>query len=135
MQQWYPLTDALISVSDRPLAVPADCFSEIQRFVVLLYSRSSPLSLVNERHQELFCQSTRQITNIPPTEDSLMQHTKRAILQAGHCWAETLKPVQYLPNPSDQGWLYIGRKWQPNWLTLNESAKSYYEHCGCSKGC
>ena len=51
---------------------------EIERFVVTLYSRTSECKFVNEARKKLFA-SGQQIENIPPTQDALIQHTKRAI--------------------------------------------------------
>ena len=53
---------------------------EIERFVVTLYSRTSECKFVNEARKKLFANG-RQIENIPPTQDALIQHTKRAINQ------------------------------------------------------
>ncbi|VDI08968.1 Hypothetical predicted protein, partial [Mytilus galloprovincialis] len=61
----------------------------IERYVVLLYDRSSTAYTVNELKKQLFTQKTRTIDNIPPTRDALLQHTKRSAYQgsviSGNC--------------------------------------------------
>ena len=54
----------------------------LERFVVLLYHKTSSKLEVNESRFELFSAMNRQIDNIPPTAASLVEHTKRAVLQA-----------------------------------------------------
>ena len=54
----------------------------LERFVVLLYHKTSSKLEVNESHFELFSAMNRQTDNIPPTAASLVEHTKRAVLQA-----------------------------------------------------
>ena len=53
----------------------------IQRFVVLIYDRTSASTTVNECRRNLFTKG-RLVHSIPPTEDALRQHVKRAILQS-----------------------------------------------------
>ena len=54
----------------------------LERFVVLLYHKTNSKLEVNESLFELFSAMNRQIDNIPPTAASLVEHTKRAVLQA-----------------------------------------------------
>ena len=54
----------------------------LERFVVLLYHKTSSKYEVNESRFELFSAMNRQIDNIPPTAASLVEHTKRAVFQA-----------------------------------------------------
>ena len=60
------------------------------RFVVLLYDRTSPCQGVNDARKVLFAQKGRTLENIPPTADTLVQHTKRVAYQAGHCWGQCM---------------------------------------------
>ena len=64
--------------------------ASIERFVVLLYRRTCPLSRVNHACQVLFAQGTRSIENIPPTHGAILGHTKRAPYQAGRVWGADL---------------------------------------------
>ena len=77
------------------------------------------------------------LDNIPPTEDALLQHVKRATYEAGFIWGQSLENIQQLPNLSDWGWQQIYDRWTPRWITLPEASKSCQEliHCGCKKAC
>ena len=35
---------------------------------------------------------------------ALVEHTKRAAYQAGHCWRQALVPSRVLPSPQEWGW-------------------------------
>ena len=73
----------------------------LERFVVLLYDRTSIQGSINEA---LFTRKGRAIDAIPPTQAALMQHIKRAAYQAGHCWSQAMIPNPEIPSPSDWGW-------------------------------
>ena len=55
----------------------------LERFVVLMYDRSSNCTTVNDARKEIFAQKGRPIEAIPPKADALWQHSKRATYQAG----------------------------------------------------
>ena len=116
-------------ISERTLEV-------IERFVVLMYSRTSDLSRVNDARKQLFAQKSRSLESIPPTQAALEQHLKRARYQC-NCWNMCLSPDPQLPDPFDWGWTKVSAEWQPLWSTLPEASQSCYEliHCGCKKGC
>ena len=56
----------------------------IQRFAVLLYSRTCGLENVNEARKHMFAQGSISLENIHLTEASLLEHCKRATYQGGH---------------------------------------------------
>ena len=60
-----------------------DKFKKIQRFVVLMYSRTSAINNVNEARIDLYFSQTQNIETIPPTKNALLLHTKRALFQSG----------------------------------------------------
>ena len=106
-QQWrsYPEATELF----RALSLPKTILSEqqfrvLERFVVIMYSRTSPHQDVNHARQSMFSQGTRSIESIPPTQAAFEQHVKRAAFQAGHVWGRTLHPLQELPSATDWGW-------------------------------
>jgi len=110
--------------------------SVLERFVVLLYDRTSDLMGVNEARKSLFTQKSRNLENLLPTQDSLVQHIKRASYQA-NCWNEALCLNPNLPSPMDWGWQKSSAGWQPLWTNLPEASDSCHEliRCGCKKGC
>ena len=108
----------------------------IERFVVLLYSRTSSQTTVNKARQELSSKGNRT-ENIPPTQAALLQHTRRAVYQAGHIWGNAPVPKPTLPSPSDWGWQKIENEWKAVWTLLPQAQQICYKliHCGCKKGC
>ena len=72
----------------------------IERFVVLMYSRTSDLSRVNDARKQLLAQKSRSLENIPPTQATLEQYLTHARYQC-NCWNMCLSPDPRLPDPAD----------------------------------
>ena len=108
----------------------------LERFVVLLYDRTSDIMTVNDSRKYLFTQKTRSLENLPPTCEVLKQHIKRARYQS-ICWNRALTPMQELPDPANWGWRKTSVGWEPLWSTISEASLACHEliHCGCKKGC
>jgi len=130
------VTEAFEELLQMPSEISETSMSLLERFVVLIYSRTSDIMGVNEARKQLFTQKSRSLENIPPTLAALKQHVKRAAFQA-NVWNQTLCASPELPSPSDWGWTKEGAVWQPLWTTLPEASESCYEliHCGCKKEC
>ena len=124
-------------LSQSPSQISEDDVKSLERFVVLLYKRTSTLQNVNETRKRLFAFGNRQLENIPPTSSALLQHVKRAVFQAGHVWGQSLVANASVPSPSDWGWERIGDAWTPKWSTLAEASKSCRElvKCACKSIC
>ena len=90
----------------------------IERFVVLLCDRTSNVTKVNEARQELFVKKSRTLENIPPTQEALLQHTKRAVIQGGFVWGQCSLKHSDIPCPSNWGWYRNDNTWSPKWTTL-----------------
>ena len=71
--------------------------------MVLLYDRTSNQKHVNAARKELFTQKGQAIYAFPPTQAALIQHTKRAVYQVGHCWSQAMSAKLQLPSPNDWG--------------------------------
>lgn len=86
-QAWkcYPqATEVFRALSLPQIILSEQQFRVLERFVVIMYSRTSPHQDVNHARQSMFSQGTRSIESIPPTQAALEQHVKRAVFQAGH---------------------------------------------------
>ena len=96
MQAWQAyeeVTQVFTCLAAHPfqcLDTDSEHFKKIKRYVVILYDKTSSLSFVNE------------VDNIPPTQDALLQHTRRAVYQAG-VWTST-QAHQILPPPNQFAW-------------------------------
>ena len=65
------------------LDVDDDYLKKIERLTVILYDKTSPLRSINDTRKELFCHKIRAVDKLPPTNDALLQHVRRAVYQAG----------------------------------------------------
>ena len=74
----------------------------LERFVVLLYDRTSDLMGVNDARKWLFTERSRSLENIPPTQAALIQHIERANYQA-RSWSLAMIQIPELPSPADWG--------------------------------
>jgi len=134
-----PSLNTLFScLSHTPEAITDEYMEQIERFVVLLYSRTSQLLTVNAARKQLFSYGNRKLENLPPSRAALHQHVKRASFQAGYIWGQALIASPSLPSPGDWGWQKnVDGKWTPLWTTLSEASKECREliKCNCKKHC
>ncbi|VDI80019.1 Hypothetical predicted protein [Mytilus galloprovincialis] len=117
------VTEDFKLLSDKP---NEDCVNEavlnIERFVVLMYDRTSECLGVDAARKDLFTRKGRSIENIPPSSAALHQHIKRAAYQAGFCWGQALVKLQESPSPSIWGWKRNKEGlWEPFWTSLQQA--------------
>ncbi|KAG1669044.1 Tryptophan 5-hydroxylase 2 [Nymphon striatum] len=89
------LTNTLLDLSSAPDDVPDDGMRVIERFVILMYDRTSTSHDVNLARKKIFGRKN-SVQSIPPTRAALEQHVKRG----GHVWGQLLLPQQVLPSPT-----------------------------------
>ena len=131
------LTTALLELAHAPIEISKQPIHVIERFVILMYDKTSTCTHVNEARKKLFVR-TSCVKRILPTRAALEQHVKQAAFQGGHVWGQALAPDPVLPSPSSWGWIKTnGGPYEPHWTTLQEASKTCYELicCGCKKGC
>lgn len=130
------VNDAFLELLCMPSEVSEESRLLLERFVVLMYDRTSESTEVNDARKQLFTQKSRTLENIPPTQAALKEHIKRTCYQA-NCWNQALVLDPVMPDPSDWGWTKERTEWQPLWTTLPEASKSCREliRCRCEKGC
>ena len=141
-QSWqaYPeVTEAFVSLAKDPfqlLQADSACFRVLERFVVVLYDRTSSLSSVNEARRDLFCHKNQAMERVPPTQDTLLQHTLRVIYQAG-IWMTSDRAQQAIVSPQHFGWTKAEHSWLPVWLTLPDVSHACREliRCSCKGDC
>ena len=130
------VTVALEELLNLTVGISETSMSLLERFVVLMYDRTSDCTEVNEARKYLFSRKSRTLENIPPTKAALREHIKRTIFQV-HIWNQSLVLDPTVPDPSGWGWTKDPTGWQPFWTTLPEAAKSCHEliRCNCRTGC
>ncbi len=115
---WYAYpeaTAAFIYIAQHPyepISLSPEHFLILERYTVVLYNKSSCLTTVNEARRELFCKQNKSLENIPPTQDTLLQHTKRVIIQS-NIWTTSLSSIQNIPSPGEWGWKKEDNSWKP----------------------
>ena len=131
-----PAFIALGNMSD--LSAIYEWIQQLERFVVLLYDRSSAEEGVNRARKPLFSKKDRAIVDLPLTLPGLIEHTKRAAYQAGHCWGQMMTPAPKLPSPNDWGWKKkASGGWDVIWTNLPEASEACRKLlcCGCKIDC
>ena len=98
------LSDALLMLANGPKEIPDDAMSIIERFVILLFDRTSTCTKVDQARKKLFPPKSLA-QQIPPTRAALVENIKIVFYQGGHIWGKTLIPDLVLPSPTDWGWV------------------------------
>ena len=114
-----------------------DDLTSLQKFVVLMYSRTCPVFSVNKWRKYIFTKPpNKAIENCPPTLDSLIQHIKRVMLQS-LIWMESLfnsAPIDI----TKYSWIFgeDGCAF-PVWCMLQKASEVCKElvRCGCRQKC
>ena len=91
-----------IEVTILHLDVDFPNFQQLERLTVVLYDKSSPLTCISEVRKNLFCDS-RAMDKLPPTQNALLQHSKRVVHQAG-IWTTSMHTHQLIPFPQEYVW-------------------------------
>ena len=80
------LTNTLVLLTLNPnmFGIESIHMQQIERFVVLMYSKGCGAAGVNDARLRLFTSGTKSLESIPPTQAALFQHVKRAILQSSY---------------------------------------------------
>ena len=146
LDQAHEQTNAFIKADGRAIGLTEDPsalrveesdLKVLERFVILMYDRSSTAGTVDEARLDMFARKQRAYEAIPPTRGALLQHTKRAAYQAGCVWGQATQCQPQPENPAEWGWQKSGEAWQVLWTTNSPLAKSCQQltKCGCKAGC
>lgn len=124
-------------LSHYPTDITLDDLANLEKYVVMMYDRSSAATDVNEARLDLFARKQRSYDAIPPTRDALREHSKRAAYQAGIIWGQTTDPNPQISSPAQWGWTARGDIWQIHWTNLPPVTADCQEltKCACKKGC
>ena len=111
----------------------------LERWTVLMYSKTCSKLTVNEARQSLFTNQLKSLDTIPPTKAALYQHVRRTLLVAAYTWHLAPQKSIKVPSPGLYGWQWNNRleQWVPYWTALDDVSKacSILLHCGCQKTC
>ena len=131
----YPVvTNTFLHMVDNPfqdINLTSPQFVILQRFVVLMYDKTSVLESTNEARRQLFSKK-HSIENLPSTEDALLQHITRVNYQSS-IWTCSHEPTLNAPSRDGFGWKMEGTGFTHLWMTIPEAARACSEliKCGC----
>ena len=118
------LTPVLIKLTESMLEPSESDLKILERYVALVYDKSTELSEINKVRQHLFASSLRAVDHIPPTQAALKYHLKRSLLQARTWFKMDCKHIKTL-DPADYGWNKDKDNiWKPTWTDLPPIGKS-----------
>ena len=135
------LTETMVTLTEDPHSFTLESvhMQRIERFVVLMYSKTCGSATVDDARCHLFSTGSRSLENIPPTRAALFQHVKRSLIQASFIWKQSTSCHQTIPEFHQWGWEHDEHSlgWLPFWTTLPDASKAcaLLLHCGCTKGC
>ena len=96
-QTWKVFDEAtaiFAQLSQTPSSVTDHVLKILEKFVIILYDRTSADVKVNDARRHLFACKGRAIENQPLTQAAPLQHPLRAVYQAGYCWGQCLLKKQ-----------------------------------------
>ena len=105
------ITQVLLSVLDNPESFTLNSLgmSSLERFCVIMYSKSCSSQTLNDARLKLFSNGTKTLDTLPPTSAAYFQHVRRSILQACYFWKQSLLSMQVIPDYASWGWKYDGK--------------------------
>jgi len=120
------LTRALLKLSSAPSDIPEEVLHTIERFVILLYDRTSMYLFcraggctdIDKACRKLFARKNN-VKLMPPTKAAVEEHVKRAAYQGGHVQGQVLLPAPELPPATSWGQTKSeAGLYEPHWTRL-----------------
>ncbi|KAJ8388905.1 hypothetical protein AAFF_G00126610 [Aldrovandia affinis] len=113
-----PPRSSKTKLSQYPPVVDDEDLKTLEKFVVMMYDRSSTAEGVDDARLDMFSRKQRPYEAIPPTRSALKQHVKRAAYQAGCIWSQSTVCQPETQTPANWGWTKKGDLWQIVWTEL-----------------
>jgi hypothetical protein len=135
------VTETFAAILQDPacLKLNSQHMQHLERWVVLMYSKNSSTTSLDEARRQMFTSGLKDLDSIAPTQHAFLQHTKRALLCSAFIWKQALLRNPEMPSPGDWGWTWNARsrEWVPHWTDLPDvgHACSLLLHCGCTVAC
>ena len=112
--------------------VSEELTEKCEMYVCSLYGKSG--ADVNDVRYALFCQKGSESSQLPPTEDAISKHTRRANYQAV-IWRRALDARPDVPTPNGHGWILRNGSPYIDWMDQLPALEAIFEliHCNCIK--
>ena len=123
--------------SHYPPVLDDEDLKTLEKFMVMMYDRSSTVEGVDDARLDMFARKQRPYEAIPPTRSALKQHVMRASYQGGCIWSQSTVCQPEPQTPANWGWTKKGDLWQIVWTELPPIAESCQQltKCGCKLEC
>lgn len=131
------VTEVFRKLSKYPPVISEHDQNVLEMFVIMMYDRSSATASIDDARLDLFARKQKPYESIPPTRGALIEHTKRAVYQAGCIWSQAAICNMENESPGDWGWKKNGDMWTTVWSKLPPIAESCQQltKCGCKTEC
>jgi len=93
------LTNVLLILSSAPSVTDEDAMQTIERFVILIYDKTSSFWDIDTAQRKIFAKKNN-VKHIPPTKTALEPYVKRATYRGSHVWGQLLLASPLLPPPT-----------------------------------
>ena len=112
----YPeATNAFLIHPFENISLESERFHTIEKFVCILYSRTTNIASVNEMRENIF--PKLEFSQLPPTQEALYQHVQRSVYQAS-IWLRCTNQLINAPTPTSYGWKRVDDQYEPLWTSL-----------------
>ena len=130
-------SDVFARLSQYPPTVNDNEMDILEKFVVIMYDRSSTATCVNNAMLDMFGWKQRPYQAIPPTRSALLQYVNHAAYQAGCVWSKSTLRHPETQSPADWEWAKNGDLWNVVWTTLPPIVEScqLLTKWGCKSDC
>ena len=125
------ITNIFTELSNQPKEITSTQIDIIEEFLMsVYYPKSNNLESIDiERFNHFTRLSDPNLRTLPPSRNGLTEHIKRAALQAGWIWAETVTNVEQ-QNPELWGWKTTKEgRFYPRWYIEGDTTVSVEEVC------
>ena len=129
------LSSIFIELSNRPSSIDENTFDSLCALVYEAYNLTKEVPLKTRRKDHLISTPTVNLRMLVPSPSGILQHIKRACIQAGYLW-KLCELETDIPDPTEWGWKPVpGGSYVPRW---QDEAVTYISPiiatCSCSKG-
>ena len=97
------VVDVFTQLSKYPLLLDDENLETFEKFVVIMYNRSSSATGVNDAWLELYARKQRSFESISPTQAELFQYAYGAAYQAGVIWSQSAVSQPEAQSPKNWG--------------------------------
>ena len=110
-----------------------ETLANVEAFVCKLYVPSTSVRSIQQLRLSQFRSSKKSLENLPPTQDALLHHIRRAHFQA-LVWHQACVADPLLPSPLVCGWMDSNSILKPVLMTQSAAPSQYRKltSCGCT---